>query len=263
MTMVSCVELRDAYRRGERPEGPAVARHVAECEACRELSATPALGPLLALLSNAPPAQDPRLEARIEGALGRERGLRARLRALSTAVRFTLLLSLCVAIALVQAALRPSLGGGGASIWISALALLPALALLIATARATPSWQKSGIFAIAALVPAFALLGLEASAVASAGALGSPQSCFVYGALLSLPLLGLAVLFERRERVPLVDRALLGAALGLLATVVLELECASRHPLHLLLGHVSIGWMFVATLAGWGYFRQRQPHVWP
>ena len=73
-------------------------------------------------------------------------------------------------------------------------------------------------------------------------------SCFLYGALFTLPLGILLWAFDRDDRPTLRTVCLSAAALGLSANLVLELHCPSGHPLHLLLGHASIG---LAWLASW------------
>jgi hypothetical protein len=247
--IVSCAELRDAIRRGERPAGADVDRHVAECAACRELLASPGLG---RLLSAPEPALvlDPALEAHVAADLARERGLRATLRALPTWQRVLLACAMAASLSALQVWLRPSPGRGD---WVApfAAAFLLVCAVLLGSARATPAWQKLGTLVLSAGLPAL----LWAVTATDTGALASPWSCFAYGGAFSLPLLGLFVLLERRDRLGPVDAALLAGALGLVAVIVLEYHCASAHRGHLLLGHASIGWAFVAIALGWSQFR--------
>jgi hypothetical protein len=247
--IVSCAELRDAFRRGERPAGADVARHVAECAACRELLSSPGLGPLLSAPEPAF-ALDPALEARVAGLLAEERGLRATLRALPTWKRVVLMCAAAALLPALQIWLRPSPGRGD---WVApfAAAFLMVCAVSLASARATPRWQKLGVLAVSAGLPAL----LWAVTATDEGALASPGLCFAYGGAFSLPLLGLFVLLERRERLGPLDAALLAGALGLVAAIVLEYHCSNSDRGHLLAGHASIGWAFVAVALGWTQLR--------
>jgi hypothetical protein len=254
MTSVSCAELRDSYLRGERPAGAAVERHLAECEVCAALSASPTLGAWLAAPAAPPLSVDSALEARVAAALAEERGSRAMLRSLSTRARFSLVLGGCVLVTAIQL-LRKAPPELGPSLWLTALGLVVTVLFLLSTARATPGWQKLLVFLIAADLPLFCSTYFEFGNAEQDP--GNPLRCFAYGGLLSLPLLALLVTFERRERVPPLDWALAGAGLGLLATIVLELDCANTHPGHLMFGHVSIGWVFIVLLGFTAHLRKR------
>jgi hypothetical protein len=247
--IVSCAELRDAFRRGERPAGADVDRHVAECAACRELLAAPAVGRLLAAPEPAF-SLDPAFEAQVAADIAEERGLRTTLRALPTWQRVLLACAAAALLPALQVWLRPSPGRGD---WVApfAAAFVLACAVSLATARATPLWQKLGTLAVAAGLPAL-LWGVTAT---DTGELASPGLCFLYGGAFSLPLLGLFVLLERRDRLGPSDAALLAGALGLVAAIVLEYHCASAHRGHLLLGHASIGWAFVVAALAWVQLR--------
>jgi hypothetical protein len=70
---------------------------------------------------------------------------------------------------------------------------------------------------------------------------GNPSECFNYGAALVVPLVALAWLFERRERMPLSALLAAGALAGVAANLLLNAHCASVHLGHLLLGHATIG----------------------
>lgn len=249
--IVSCAELRDAFRRGERPAGAEVDLHVAECAACRELLASPGLGRLLSAQEPAF-ALDPALEAAVAADIGREQGLRATLRALPTWQRVVLACAGAALLPALQVWLRPSPGRGD---WVVpfAAAFLLVCAVSLASARATPAWQKVGTLVVSAGLPAL----LWSVAATDTGGLASPLLCFAYGGAFSLPLLGLFVMLERRDRLAPVDAALLAGALGLVAAIVLEYHCASAHRGHLLLGHASIGWAFVVIALGWTQLRPR------
>jgi len=246
---VSCAELREAFRRGDRPQGDAVDRHVADCAACRELLRSPDLGELLARPE--PTLElDPALEARVGSDIERERGLRAVVRALPTWQRALLCVAAVVGLVALQAGLRPSPGRGD---WVApfSAAFLLAAAAVLASARATPVWQKGAALVVAFGVPAL-VWGVTAT---DSGDIASPLSCLAYGAAFTLPLLGVFIAVERRDRLGPVDAALLAGALGLVAAIVLEFHCASTHRVHLLLGHAGVGWLFLAVGFAWTQLR--------
>jgi hypothetical protein len=253
MSVVDCSEIRDAFRRGTRLEGPEIERHIAKCAPCRQLLAEPELGRALSAHSTELPVLDPRLEAQLRATLAAERGVRATLRALPTPAR--------IGLALFGAALLvayPLLAGRPGSVEPTllvplALSLLLITAALLGTARARAPWQSRALLALGAALPALLWLARGESAEPAGNAL----VCFAYGSLFSLPLLSLFVVLERRDRLPPADAALLGASLGLFAAIILELECASRHLPHLLAGHASVGWAFIALLVGLRQLRAR------
>jgi hypothetical protein len=253
MSDVDCPEIRDAFRRGTRLEGPDIARHIAKCAPCRQLLADPELGRALSAGSSELPALEPQLEARLRATLGAERGLRATLRALPTTAR--------IGLALLSAALlsayplwlgRPSSAEPTLVVPL-ALSLLLTTVALLSTARARAPWQSRALLPLGAALPTVLWLARGGSAEPAGNAL----VCFAYGSLFSLPLLALFVVLERRDRLPATDAALLGASLGLFAAIILELECASRHLPHLLAGHATVGWAFIALLVGLWQLRAR------
>jgi hypothetical protein len=253
MSDVDCPEIRDAFRQGRRLEGPEVERHIAECAPCRQLLADPELGRALSREFSELPALEPRLEAQLRATLAAERGVRATLRALPTSARIGLVLLGAALLAAYPLLLgRPS-SAESTLIVPFALSLLLTAAALLRTARARAPWQSRALLTLGAALPSLLWLARGGSAEAAGNAL----VCFAYGSLFSLPLLSLFVVLERRDRLPPADAALLGASLGLFAAIILELECASRHLPHLLAGHASVGWAFIALLVGLRKLRAR------
>jgi hypothetical protein len=254
MSAVNCTEVRDSFRRGERPAGAAVEQHVAECAACRELSTSDVLGPLLATSGVRAPAVDPRLEAEIAAVLLSERGPRAALRALPSWLRVALTACGALALALGQFLLRPSPGTARAIPALATLSLI-AFAVLLSSARAVRDWQKAAVCWLGAGLPGFLALGLFASEPPRES-YAHAFACFGYGTVFALPLLGLLTLLERRERLPPLDAALLGASSGLIGAIVLDLHCADTHPAHQFLGHVSVVWAFIVSAWAWTLLRR-------
>jgi hypothetical protein len=104
-------------------------------------------------------------------------------------------------------------------------------------------------FALAVPILAGFAPATESSRHASAeGAL----NCFGYGALLTLPTALLLWAFDRNDRPSLRTVCLSAAALGLSANLLLELHCANGNPVHVLLGHASLG---LAWLTVWAVLR--------
>jgi hypothetical protein len=252
MSDVDCPEIRDSFRRGRRPEGPDVERHIAKCAPCRQLLENPELGRALSAESAELPVLEPRLEAQLRATLAAERGVRATLRALPTTARIALALLGAALLAAYPLLGRPS-SGEPTLVVPFALCLLFTTAALLSTARARAAWHNGALLLLGAMLPAMLWLVRGGSAEPAGNAL----VCFAYGSLFSLPLLSLFVVLERRDRLPPADAALLGASLGLFAAIILELECASRHLPHLLAGHASVGWAFIALLVGLRQLRAR------
>jgi len=215
----------------------------------------------LAVLPDVEPGD---LFAQVERDVQAEVGLRARLRALSTPVRTLVLLGVASTPVLVQLALlrRPDFGEYSPSVfWSVALLFSVGLVLgvrsLLRGAR-TPLgavWRERALALLLLIVPGLlALLApLGADSPEAVAALGNPSSCFTYGAALVVPVVFVYWLFERREAVPLRALFSAGALAGLAANLLLHAHCASSSPLHLLLGHASIGlvWALALRLA-WG-----------
>jgi hypothetical protein len=146
--------------------------------------------------------------------------------------------------------LRSNAGDPSVVLPLSAVLVL-ATAALLATARARTHWQNRALSFTCLALPATLFLAHGSGVDDGANAL----VCFAYGAAFALPVLAVLVVLERRDRLPQWDAALLGALLGVLAAIILDLECRSRHLPHLALGHASVGWAFIALLTVWAGFR--------
>lgn len=252
MSAVNCVEVRDAFLEGKELDSVEVERHVAECATCQALLEVPDLGRLLAheRLDVAPAS--PAVEAIVARALLKERGIRARLRALSTPARVGVALLGVLLLGAAQA-LRGAHPAG--SLGVEAMGILVVLTCvgLLSTARARSPWENRALFAAGAMLPLLLWLVQGTSGTPS----GSAGVCFLYGGAFAVPLVGLLWALDRRDRVPALDAALLGVTGGLFAALILELECASRHLPHLLAGHASVGWALIALLLGARSLRAR------
>jgi hypothetical protein len=264
---VDCAEIRSGFVAGRVPAGPGVDEHLKECPHCHELFERGAqLGRRLAL-SVLPTVEAGDLFARVDQELSREVGLRARLRAVPTRTRATLLAGV-IGLNLLGVQLfmhrRDDFGEySPALFWLVAALLIGALVfgvqrLLHGANAPLRVAERDGAFAIS-LLALPGLLALIAPLGAAHGdiedaalAWASSGNCFVFGAVAVVPFLVLAWLFERRDRVPSVALASAGALSGIGANLLLHLHCGSEHLGHLLLGHASIGlaWALALGLCG-------------
>jgi len=194
-----------------------------------------------------------------------EVGLRARLRALPTRVRTAALVGVAGSLMLYQLLLhrRPEYSSGVfwaicaafgvASVVCSLQLMRGASAPLGAQARqrrAAVPW-----LALPALLALLVPLGTSSPVWLAAWA--SPSACFIYGAVLSAPLLLSYWLFERRNDVPTTVLVSAGALAGIAANLLLFVHCPSAHLGHLLVGHASIGVAWALLLAAVSKSRQR------
>jgi len=254
---LDCADVRRSFVEGLVPSGPELEAHVRTCAECRELLDNDAeLGRSLgqAVL----PAPDPgELFALIERDVARDVGLRARLRALPTGLRSAILV-LAAGLLLVShlvlwprrnlLAYSPVVFAGalsllGLAIVLGARALLRGPSAPLRAAR-VERLLAPGLLAVPALAALLAPLGSSEAAALW----GSPGNCFVYGALLTVPMVLLYRLLERRDAPPATALLAAGALAGATANLLLHAHCPSAHPGHLLLGHVSIGAAWAAAL---------------
>jgi hypothetical protein len=225
---------------------------LASCAQCRELFENDALLGRRLAEAVLPEAELGGLFELVAGDLKREQGLRAKLRALPTRVRAGALVAVGLALLVSQLLWhpRPDLQAYSPVVLALVLALFGA-ALVLGAVRLTrglsaPLGSGQGERTLGAallLVPALlALLAPLGSASSEAEqSWGNPGACFGYGALLVAPMVALYWLFERRDRPPAAALVSAGALAGVAANLLLCAHCASAHPGHLLLGHVSIG----------------------
>ncbi len=253
---MTCSQIRDAFSRGEVPARAAVQAHLATCPSCSELFEHDAeLGRALAVQA-APGADFPEeLFARIDADVARESGIRAWLRSRPSQLRFQLLALLTILLIVIGGALRhradlPAypvarmvvlLGG-----YFVAILMAVGKELSLGPRRA-PFADHLGLLIGAVGLPFLAALMPATEASTHAGPQGA-LGCFLYGALFTLPIGLLLWAFDRDDRPSLRTVCLSAAALGLSANLLLELHCPSGNPLHLVLGHASLG---VAWLAAW------------
>jgi hypothetical protein len=258
---VECAEIRSSFVAGRIPAGPEVEDHLKWCPHCRELFERGAeLGRRLAqaVLPEASPGD---LFALVDREVQQEVGPRAAVRAWPTRLRAVILAGVALLLAAAHLGMRRRIDFedySPAVFWVVAGLLGAAIGLgvwrLLRGANAPLAfvarerWAALGLL----ITPAAAalLIPLGSTSEKWLVAFGNPQYCFAYGAVLSLPLLGLYWLFERRDRVPLVALVTAGAVAGLAANLLLFTHCPSAHLGHLLLGHATIGVALSLLLAG-------------
>jgi hypothetical protein len=254
---LECVDVRRSFVAGQVPSGPELERHLAGCPECRELLQDDArLG--LSLGGAVPPELDPGELFELVGRdIARERGPRARLRALPTRLRTSVFVGVAALLLLSQLAWHPRANLGaysplvfwtaalllGAAVVVGAVHLLRGPSAPLASEHRERAWAPV-LLAVPALVSVLAPLG----SAEAAELWGRPGYCFAYGAVLTAPLVLVYWLFERRDTPPSTALLSAGAIAGLAANLLLHAHCPSAHPGHLLLGHVSIGLAWAALL---------------
>jgi hypothetical protein len=246
---VDCAEIRQGFARGVIPQGPAVAEHVRLCPHCRELFEQGAV--LGRRLAQAPlPLPEPGdLFRAVERDLQGEVGLHARLRALPSWARATSLIAIGGLLFVLQLFfdMRSDVGEYGLDVF-GAVTLLLGAGLVAGALRLVRGVSRPARGEVR-LALALLTLPLLVTFLVRLGPLyddpisawGRPAECFSYGAALVLPIVALAWLFERRDRIPVAALASAGALAGVAANLLLNAHCASVHLGHLLLGHASIG----------------------
>lgn len=254
---LDCADVRRSFVAGRVPSGPELSVHLAGCPECRELFEDDArLGRSLAgaMLPEVDPGE---LFGLVDREITRERGLRSQFRALPTRLRTSVVVLAAAMLLGSQLAWRPRPNleqYSPAIFWGSALVLgvvvivgarwvLRGPHAPLGSARAEP-WLALLLLLAPALVSLLAPLG----SAQAAELWGHPGYCFTYGALLTVPMVLLYWLFERRDTPPTTTLIAAGALAGVAANLLLHAHCPSAHPGHLLLGHVSIGGMWAVLL---------------
>lgn len=244
-----CADVAEAVSRGEPLSAEAQA-HVSHCRVCQ------------ASRDAARPASGDALFARVEAAIGEERGLLARLRSLPTGLRVLGAVAWAVIIVLASTLATPRSAYGPVPaqylvLAVTVLAILTALAvrLDLRPLQVVPSGHASvlGMIAVGLAVPvALAVLPAPGPQVTSLPGVGDTPAivgCFLIGCGAgTLLILGLRALDRGAHRSP-TNVLLAAAAGGLLGNAALELHCPITTTVHLLLGHATVG---IALAAAYG-----------
>lgn len=253
-----CEEIRRALRGGSLPEGPEVELHLERCPGCAELLGDDAtLGRELGRSSRAlgGDLDVDALFGPLERAIGEEKGVRAYLRSRSSMLRLLLGLGALLAVGVFKLLKpRPDLG-----VYPLGRLLLEIVALVSVSGLALWAWLRPlhkpalpGAFSWAVVLGGVMLPTVLAvlpaahvahpASVAGVGPELVPRAaaCLIFGAMLALPVLGLAFGLSR-DTDPDWPRLLLAAAGGALGGAFgLHLHCAITHNAHLLLGHATL-----------------------
>jgi hypothetical protein len=135
---------------------------------------------------------------------------------------------------------------------VSVLSVLFALAvrLVLRPMQSPPASRRTlSLSLLAGLAVPFVFAAIPQETHASAAFGSSALRCFLIGGALGAGLLGLLFAFDRGELSARSTGFLAAAAGGLAANAALELHCASTDPLHLVLGHATIGVALLALYA--------------
>jgi hypothetical protein len=255
---MDCDDIRLAFSDGPIVRSPQLEQHVRECRECAELfREEQALGRALGA-ANAPESFELSTAcAATELALERERGLRATLRSQSTnrrlAVVFGLLLLMAVhellghhpTAAVYRVGTLPAILLCVVQVVLVAPLLLRAFSTTLALSPALLTLAGLGLpFLVALLLPTLA----QGETLRDAATPASTR-CFSYGSAIALPMAFALWLFDRRDRHGFGFFALLATVLGSSANLLLFLHCPSVEPLHLFVGHASIGVAWLLAIA--------------
>lgn len=264
--MSSCEHYYVALYEGRTADAEA---HAAECAPCAELGAE---GRELAeaLIDARHAVAVPGDAGEAEAVLGRidaERGIHATLRELPAAMHGFLaaVVVTSVLFAVVINGPRPDLmvypfGRMVLVMGSMAFVLAAAAALLVRPMHRAqlPSW--AGGAAVVSLIALPVALSVLPQAITGHPHAQTAQpvlqvafGCFVYGTGAGAGLWMLLRTMERRDRPTLVGGAVGVGMLGLAGNLALQLDCPLTSPAHLLLGHASVGvvWLMVyGVLAG-------------
>ncbi|MES1175852.1 MAG: hypothetical protein ABUL62_16140 [Myxococcales bacterium] len=253
---MDCSRVRDAFIAGRVLPEAEVQAHLRACPECTALFDNDAeLGRALAA-QIAPPLPFPEdLFGSLEARVAREIGPRAWLRSRPSQLRFQLIALAVILVVLVAGGMRyrPDFASYPVARMVILLGAYFIAVLLAVGKELSLAVQRGKLADYAALVvfglglPFLAAFVPATEASRHSGPEGA-LGCFLYGALFTLPLGILLWAFDRDDRPTLRTVCLSAAALGLAANLVLELHCPSGNPVHLVLGHASIG---LAWLGSW------------
>jgi len=258
---MDCSQIRDAFISGEPLPEEQVKEHLASCAQCRALYAHgAALGQRLAAQAAEVLALEPDFFGQIEQKLEHEVGFRAWLRSRPTRVRFAAAVLLLLLLVVVGGVLRHRadfsqypLPRVGLLLCVYLLAIVLAFGHeLSESPRPNAVRDYAGLLVFGLAVPILAAFAPATEVSRQAGAEGA-LGCFGYGALFTLPIAGLLWALDRDERPSIRTVCLCAAALGLSANLLLELHCGNGNPVHVLLGHASLG---LAWLLAWATARR-------
>jgi hypothetical protein len=229
-----CLDVQDARARGESLSGP-LAAHAETCPVCSlRFSATSEGGAASSF-------------AELERVLVREQEVLGRLRSLSTPSRLLVAAAVVASVLAFEGFFRSRTRIApmpvarvvlAVSLFSVLLAVAARLVLRPLQTNAPPRGAYRTALGAALVLPAL-------FAVSSHGVAGSPAgnafSCFFFGGALGAAFVVLLRALDRGELRSGRSGLLAAAAGGLAANAALELHCPSTNPVHLILGHATIG----------------------
>ena len=264
---MDCTDLHRELAAGV-PSGPEVDAHLAVCPPCSALLADDcAVASALDTLRDGRDDLDA-LKGRTLAAVADDRGPRGFMAKTPTWVHSTALLGAVIAIALSQImALRADFDAYPTALMVLVLAAFtgPLIGLTLGATR--PVHQaplsraiQSGLWLTALAIPlVVAAMPAPHTHPASdiAGAFGQATfACFAFGAAITVGILVLHKLFDRRSHADR-DSTILAALIGALAgAIALQLHCPFSNNAHQALGHASQGVLFAGLIFTWFSARQ-------
>ncbi len=256
---MDCAQIRDTFLNAVPLPEEQVKEHLASCPQCRELFEQDAdLGQSLAAQASDTLAISRDFFGQIERKLARETGPRAWLRSRPSGLRFAFLLLPLLSALIVDGVFQQRADFEQYPIPRVVLLLsVYFVAILIAFGKELSESPRPGalsdhlgLLSFALGVPILAAFAPATEVSRHAGS-GGALGCFGYGALLTLPIALLLWAFDRDDRPSLRTVCLSAAALGLSASLLLELHCGNGNAAHVLLGHASLGvaWLAAGAIA--------------
>ena len=215
-----------------------------------------------------PPTSGPlsldQLRLSIDGAIARDTGAIAQLRSLSVAQRLLLVVALATAITAAIMLTGPTDNLSGTGMWRAGVVMLVVAVMTVLTCwrllrplHLPPAnrWVGYGLVAVGVLLPflmAWALRHDGGQAAATGSAFFKQCAvCTTFGAVLGLPVLGLALLLRRAKIDGVAVGALAGIAAGFTGFLTLHLHCTISDPIHVMGGHASVLLVLGGAAALW------------
>jgi len=277
--MHTCDDTRRALERGELPDSREARDHLEVCPACRELVVgAPALGHRLAALKSPSVPADGweghgqtwmALQAELQAEQAAAGWLRNR------PTPFRVVLSIGVPTVLVAWHLManrredwgvypPARLVGEAAILL--VSLWAAIHFSLRPLYLPPrTWPRRVVMLVALTLPAvLAALGpahfAHSASLEGTGLDFWPRAlaCLKFGAAMAVPAMLVLLWADRSQGKSLTLAALVAGAGGLTGNLVLHVHCPITDPLHLLVGHATVGLLLVAPLLLVAWVRRRR-----
>ncbi len=263
---MDCADVRAALASGRKPEGPEAAAHLSTCSSCAMLVDSPGLVRALDEERRAPPSAVDDLLARTLASVDTERGVSAKMRALSTPMRIAIAIATAIAVPLVVLAItpRPDLdivppGRFALDVLLYALPAIAALAVALWPMHRTVSARTRSLVAVACVLAAACVAALpplhrHPVAAIPEGEFGRLAiMCFAFGTISAVPAFAILRMLAREGASVGAKAFALGLAAALSGSAAVFLHCPITAPAHLWAGHFVV----IAPALAWALVHAR------